>query len=76
MIVLEPRETFDVALVGVMWDDGREVAVYDEDQIIQQLMLVDGMDEDVAIEHFEYNIQGSIFEGCPRYIKTDLSEVL
>lgn len=47
---------YDEALVGVTTDG---LAVYDNYKIISILMERDGMDEDEAIEFFDFNIAGS-----------------
>lgn len=50
---------FDAALVGVCYRFGQEpVALYDRCKIIEILMR-DGLTEDEADEHFEFNIIGA-----------------
>ena len=56
-IVLEPRSTFNRAIIGTD-PDGR--IVYSANKIINAFMDVDGMTEEEAIEYFEYNTLGTI----------------
>jgi len=49
----------DDAIVGVAQRDGEAFVVYDQSKVIQLLRLRDGMDEEGAIEFFEFNIIGS-----------------
>lgn len=51
-LVLEPRETFSRALVGVT-SEGR--LVYSEDKILQALQDVEGMDYEEALDYYSYN---------------------
>lgn len=55
-IVLEPRSTFNPAIIGID-PDGR--IVYSANKIIEQFKL-DGMTTEEAIEYFEYNTLGTI----------------
>ena len=60
---------YDEALVGVTTDG---LAVYDNYKIISILMERDGMDEDEAIEFFDFNIAGSyIGEETPIFMYFD-----
>ncbi len=56
-IVLEPRSTFNRAIIGSD-PDGR--LVYSSYKIIRAFMDEDGMTEEEAIEYFEYNTLGAI----------------
>ncbi len=56
-IVLEPRSTFNCAIIGID-PDGR--VVYSSNKIIRAFMDEDGMTEEEAIEYFEYNTLGTI----------------
>ena len=56
-IVLEPRSTFNRAIIGTD-PDGR--IVYSANKIINAFMDVDGMTEEEAVEYFEYNTLGTI----------------
>ena len=56
-IVLEPRSTFNRAIIGTD-PDGR--VVYSSNKIIRAFMDEDGMTEEEAIEYFEYNTLGTI----------------
>lgn len=53
---------FDDALVGMstVWNGNsrHEVLVYSGDKIIEQLVR-DGLDEDDAVEHVSFNIEGA-----------------
>ena len=56
-IVLEPRSTFNRAIIGAD-PDGR--VVYSSNKIIRAFMDEDGMSEEEAVEYFEYNTLGAI----------------
>lgn len=56
-IVLEPRSTFNRAIIG-MDMDGK--LVYSATKIVKALVDEDGMTEEEAIEFFEYNTLGAI----------------
>jgi len=49
---------FDGALVGYAVVNDRPIALYSAQKIIDQLMKQDGLTEEEAIEHFEFNIVG------------------
>lgn len=55
-IVLEPRSTFNRAIIGSDTDDR---VVYSVDKIIRALMEDNDIDETDALEHFEYNTLGT-----------------
>ncbi|MBE25444.1 MAG: hypothetical protein CMM33_08500 [Rhodospirillaceae bacterium] len=52
----------DEAAVGQTTKDGEEVLVYSADKIIDILMKRDGMDQDEAVEFYDYNI-GCLYAG-------------
>lgn len=58
-IVLEPRSTFNRAIIG---SDTDYRVVYSVEKIIRALMEDNDMDETDALEHFEYNTLGT-FQG-------------
>jgi hypothetical protein len=67
-IVLEPREVFDAALVGVRSKprEGVTLAVYSREKCIQALMRAEGWDYEEAEEYFDFNTAGSyIGPGTP-----------
>lgn len=50
---------FDDALIGIVQSaGGLPVALYDRDLCIA-ILLSEGMEEEEALEHFEYNVLGS-----------------
>ena len=55
----------DDAILGLAEVDGEPRVVYDRGAIVRGLMRRDGMDEEGAVEFFEYNIQGSKFSPSP-----------
>lgn len=55
-IVLEPRSTFNRAIIGSDTDDR---VVYSVEKIIRALMEDHEIDETDALEHFEYNTLGT-----------------
>jgi hypothetical protein len=67
-ILLEPRDVFDSAILGIMERDGDVVAVYSIDLILDALQKQNGSwDRDDALEWygFNMNIQG---KGAPAYL--------
>jgi len=58
-IVLEPRSTFNRAIIG---SDTDYRVVYSVEKIIRALVEDNDMDETDALEHFEYNTLGT-FQG-------------
>lgn len=63
---LEPRDRYDECIVGMTYDGNK--IIYDADKIIHALMEQDGMNDEEAIEYFEYNILGAyVGEGTPIY---------
>ncbi|MGZ8317492.1 MAG: hypothetical protein ACXWVD_00175 [Telluria sp.] len=68
-LYLEPRATFDRAIVGLACRMNMTVLAYDRELVIDALVQVDGMDEDDAEEYYEFNIAGSwLGEGTPVFI--------
>jgi hypothetical protein len=58
---------FDDAIIG--FDEGERRLVYDIDEIIN-ILILEGMTYEDAIEHYDYNIAGSyVGEGTPIYIR-------
>lgn len=55
-IVLEPRSTYNRAIIGSDTDDR---VVYSVEKIIRALMEDNEIDETDALEHFEYNTLGT-----------------
>lgn len=56
-LVLEPREHYDAALIGV---DTHGRLVYSRDKVIKSMVKIDGMDQDDAEEFYEYNMVRSL----------------
>ncbi|MBT7538316.1 MAG: hypothetical protein HN683_03175 [Gammaproteobacteria bacterium] len=52
----------DEAVTGQTTKDGEEVLVYSADKIIDILMKRDGMDQDEAVEFYDFNI-GCLYAG-------------
>lgn len=63
-LFLEPAY-FDQAIVGV----SNGLVVYDKSAIIDLLQREDKMTYEDAIEHYEYNIAGSLGDHHPVYIE-------
>ena len=58
---------FDDAIIGV--DENNSRIVYDIDEVIN-ILIMEGMDVDDAIEFYEYNIAGSyVGENTPSFIR-------
>lgn len=69
LIVLEPREHYDIAILGVL--DGTEKCVYDAQRVVEITAEIHGMDYEEALEFYEYNIAGSKGENYPEYVWLD-----
>jgi hypothetical protein len=72
--LLEPRETYDQAIVGLMNDP--EVVCYDAAMVINLTADLHEMSVEEAHEFFDFNIAGSKGEGFPVYVWTDVTEEL
>ena len=60
LLFLEPRESFDKAIIGIVTRINLAVLCYDEAEILNVLIQPDfQMSYEDAIEHLEYNIKGS-----------------
>lgn len=60
---------FDAAIVGFTENSPVRV-IYDQHTCIEVLMHVDGMSEEDAIEHFQYNVVGSyVGEQTPIFVQ-------
>jgi hypothetical protein len=58
---------FDDAIIGVDEENGK--IIYDIDEIIN-ILIIDGMDVNEAIEFYEYNISGSyVGEKTPVFMR-------
>jgi hypothetical protein len=64
-LIFLSEEYFDEVIVGVTLEGQ---VVYDRDGIIRQLMRVEEMEEEDALDHFGYNVHGSHIEGGPIFI--------
>ena len=58
LILLEPRDTYDRAIVGVASKTGEVFVVYSNRQIVDALMETESWSEDDATEYLYYNIVG------------------
>jgi hypothetical protein len=69
-LFLEPRETFDAAIVGIAERvDGLYVIAYDVERVVQALMEAHNWDEDEAREWYEFNTAGAYAgPGTPVFI--------
>lgn len=68
-LFLEPRATFDRAIIGLAERINMMVVAYDRDLTIQAMMDVDGMEHEEAVEFFEFNTAGAwMGEGTPIFI--------
>lgn len=50
---------FEDALVGIVQQFTKSLAMYDIERCLEILMIRDGMSEDEALEHMDYNVLGS-----------------
>lgn len=70
VILLDPREIFDDALIGLTEGHGGTRAVYDSAKCVQQLMTgADGMSYEEAEEFFSFNTLGAYIEGYPVFVR-------
>lgn len=61
---------YDDCVIGVACNGhSGPVLIYDREMIIQSIVCSDECSREDAEEHFEFNIAGSIFEGCPSYLE-------
>ena len=58
VLVLEPRSTFDRAIVGVVQRFNEVFLVYSRERVVQALVHVDGMAEEEAIDWYNEQIVG------------------
>lgn len=72
--LLEPRETYDQAIVGLMNDP--EIVCYDAAMVINLTADLHEMSVEEAHEFFDFNINiaGSKGEGLPVYVWVDVTE--
>jgi hypothetical protein len=57
LLVMDP-DYFDEAIIGVVTRIGLEAVCYDTHKVIEILMSHDGMTEEDAIEHMDFNMKG------------------
>ena len=78
LMMLEPREFFDEAIVGVVERINLTAFCYDTQkvlEIVEKRVYGEGCSPEEALEHFEYNIRGSyVGEHSPVFLdrKVDL----
>ena len=61
---------FEDAFIGIGQQYNRYFAIYDRQKCIDILMERDGMDEDEAEEHFEFNVVGGwVGHGTPVFVR-------
>ena len=63
---MEPSVFYDEAILGYESDSDR--LIYNEDKIIDILIIKEEMSIEDAIEYYEFNIKGSQGENFPIYI--------
>lgn len=75
-LLLEPREVFDVALIGITEGGmGREVAVYDSAKCIAALAAQNDWDKEEAVEFFNFNTLGAyVGEATPLFVNVAVRE--
>jgi hypothetical protein len=69
-LLLEPRDVFDAAIIGITEGGcGPSVAVYDVGLCIEALMKANGWDYDEASEFFEFNtLDAYVGESTPVFV--------
>ena len=75
VVLLEPAY-FDQAIIGLTSRVGGALWVvnYDSAKCVQLLMENEGLDEDEAIDHFEYNVMGGWYGEKTPYFTEVLNE--
>ena len=68
MLFLEPRESFDKCCMGTVSRINLNVLCYSVREILIMLQTDMGMDFDEALEHYEYNILGSMSAHSPVFL--------
>lgn len=63
MITLEPRNVFDLGIIGA--EDSSNRLVYSLSMLLDALMTEWNLDEDSALEWLIYNTLGTSIEGYP-----------
>lgn len=64
---------FEDAVIGVCYDNGINKLVYSKNKCIKILMDTDKMSYEIAIEHFDFNVQGSYMgEKTPIYVNDEM----
>lgn len=65
---------FEDALIGFGYQHTKVLAIYDYQKCVSVLVERDGMTEEEAIEHMDYNVVGSYMgEHTPIFINEDLN---
>ena len=66
---------FEDAVIGVCYDQGVNRLVYSKTKCIKILMDRDKMSYEIAIEHFDFNVQGAnMGEKTPIYVDDEIFE--
>jgi hypothetical protein len=66
---LEPRESYDLCIVGVAQRFNTTVLAYSVEKILA-MHVADGMTEEEASEYFEYNTMGAwLGDGTPVFMR-------
>ena len=69
LLVMDPTY-LDEAIVGVVTRIGLEAVCYNSNKVIELLMTNEGMTEEEAVEHMEYNMKGSwVGETTPVFLQ-------
>lgn len=64
---------FEDALIGFGYQHTKVIAIYDYHKCVNVLIERDGMTEEEAVEHMDYNVVGSyVGEHTPIFINEDL----
>ena len=59
LVLLEPRDTYDRAIVGVASRSGEVFVIYSNRQIVEALMEVESWAEEDSTEWLLYNVLGT-----------------
>jgi hypothetical protein len=66
-LLLEPRDLFDPCLLGAAHRGGEYLAVYSQRCVLDAL-VADGLTEEDALDHYGFNVSGSIGWGFPVFL--------
>lgn len=70
VIILEPAEFFDQAIIGLTEGHGEPRLIYDSQRCVEALMKSGIGDEEDALEFFEFNTLGAYIKNGPLFVNS------